>query len=156
MLQCGDERECRLGSLIEIRARRLQSVVSTAGLGVPHHRSGVVAARKPLDREVDAATPLVITGHRSGAGAGIGDRRDLDRLLVERRGVIVWPGAADRSRREMTVEGFAIKQPTQQAEPVLDDLGSAEEVTGGDQCFGQHGIGVRAARFRPQPTVVGW
>jgi hypothetical protein len=55
----------------------------------------------------------------------------------------------------MTVEGFAIKQPTQQAEPVLDDLGSAEEVTGGDECFGQHGVGVRAARFRPQPTVVG-
>lgn len=89
MLHRGDERECRLRSLIEVRARRQQSVVSTAGLRIPHHRSGVVAAREPLDRKIDAPTPLVITGYRSGARTGVGDRCDLDRLLIERRGVIV-------------------------------------------------------------------
>ena len=94
------------------------------------------------DGQLDAVEPAGVAGHGGGPGAGVGHRRDLDRLLVERGRAVVRAGAADRRRREVTVDGLAVQQPASSARPSVDDVRSAEQRAGGEQRLGQHGVGV--------------
>lgn len=90
--------------------------------------SGTLASLSPPNprhRAPDAGRPRPVAGHPVGAGAGVGERGGFERLLIERRAVLTGaPAVHGRGR---------------------------EPVAGGDERFGQHGVGVEQARFRPRP-----
>ena len=72
----------------------MQPVEATSGLRIEHWNGGVVVAEDPRPGHPYPASPPVVSGHRERAGTRVGERGDLDRLLVERRGLVEAAAAA--------------------------------------------------------------
>ena len=76
------QRERRLRTLVEVHPICVQTVVSATRGGIPHRLAEVVVALEPRHRGRDTVDPDLPGVDFGGAGAGIGEGRDLDRLLV--------------------------------------------------------------------------
>src|SRR6266540_5515325 len=83
VLEGGEQRQGRFGTLVEVGSVGLQAVVAAAGGGVPHRRPCVVVAEEPGDGGGEAGLPTLVLGVLRSPGAGVGEGGDLERLLVE-------------------------------------------------------------------------
>ena len=153
MLHRGDEGEGRFRPLVEVGTVGLQAVVATAGLRIPHRcrrrcfrgttrrrvRSQRASHRRrsPLRRAPQASAMAATSiGCWSKPGARSPGRR-------RRRG---WGKGGRRSSRG--------EEPAEHRQGVLDDVWSFQRGAGGEERVGQHGVGVRQARFGPRPAGV--
>src|SRR5437660_407290 len=57
VLECGDQRERRLGALVEIGSTLVESVEASAGRGVEHRAVRVVVAEEPGDHALQVFDP---------------------------------------------------------------------------------------------------
>ena len=89
-----------------------------------------------------------------GAGARIGQRRDLDRLLVEPRGSVLGSRSSHGSDGEMPMLGLMTEQPLQQIQPALHERRTIESRSGRNHRLGESGVRVGEARFGPGPSRV--
>ena len=155
MLHRRDQCQCRLGALVEVRAIGREPVESATGNRIRHRGPDVVVSGEPSDSQLDTDPPVGIAGHGLGTGTRVSQRRNLDRLLVERRRTIGSAGAVDRDRRQVSGDDLAVEQPTQQRQSVGEHVGPPEELAGGDQRLGQGSVGVRQPLLGPGPYLVG-
>ncbi len=155
VLQGGDQRERRLGALVEVGPVRGQAVIAAAGRRVPHRRAGVVVAQEPRDGLPHAGVPAAVAGHRGGGGAGVGERGDLDRLLVVagpwRRRAASPPTGTTDSRPSviwMSRSQVSIRRPAASSGP------SPSRWPAAMTHLGERGVGVGEALLRPRPLRV--
>ena len=100
VLERGDHRQGRFGTLVLVSTVDVEAVTATPGRRVVERCAGIVVAEEPTDGSLDALRPTGVTGQPEGAGTGIGERRHLDRLLVEARtGLAERPSAHGRDRQ---------------------------------------------------------
>ena len=73
-----------------------ESPTQVAETPEPKASERFVEAPEPVDREVHSVPPLGIAGHYARSVAGVGQRGNFDRLLIEPRRTIPWSGTCDR------------------------------------------------------------
>ncbi len=136
LLARGEQRERRLGALVEVGSVGAEAVVATSG-EVPHH--GPVSL-SPSNQAPAIRTPSVqrVSFVRlAGPGAGVGHGGHLDRLLVEPGTVVRRTGAAGGRDGQVAVDRLAVEEPAEQLEPAVDELRALERVPGGHQGVGE-------------------
>ena len=95
--------------------------------------------------------PLVSPVTAQGPGAGVGHRRDLDRLLVERGGRSPRTGSTDGRWATGDRRGSRGRAGSAASSGRRRELGTVGSVAGGEQRLGEHGVGVRQPGLGPGP-----
>ena len=127
VLQRRDQRQRRLGTLVEVDAVGLEAVEAGAALGIAHRHADVVDAEEPVDARASrpsrhASSPVTAYARAQAsaiAAASIGCWSNIG-------GTIGRAGATDAGRRQVTVDRLAVEQPAQRGEPVGEHLGTVE------------------------------
>src|SRR5664279_5124002 len=92
----------------------MEPVVSTAGGRVEHGHTTVVVAFEPGPGPLHLVPPPWIAGGAVRERAGVGQRRHLDGLLVERGSDLARAAATDGSHRVVAVQDLDGEQEIEQ------------------------------------------
>ena len=153
LLRGRQQRQRRFGALVQVAAAGLQAVVAAAGGRVEHRRAAVVVTGEPGPGRADAVAPPLVGGEVERARARVGQRGDLDRLLVEPdRGVADAP-SGHRRDREPTVPDLGAR-PGSPAVASPTRIGRVRQRCAGEQQRLDDGpVGVAQPRLRPRPRA---
>jgi hypothetical protein len=130
LLERGDHRQRRLGSLITVAAVRLEAVAATARDGVEERHAGVVCPEEPRCRLQTGLDPGIVAGGVEGCCAGVRHRAGLDRLLVEAGSRFSSRPARLWREAEVIAERLDLDQPAEQAQTLVEEPPVAERHAG--------------------------
>ena len=122
--------------------RRVPGRRSRRRCRVEHRRRAVVVAEEPAPGQRGCRRSQPRSPVTEGAGAGVGERRDLDRLLVEAGRRSSRAAAADRRHREVAVAGLDAAGSPAAAGRVASHGRVAASAAGEQQCLGDGAVAV--------------
>ena len=108
-----------------------------------------------LDRPIWSALTTRHAGLAEGGAAGLGQRSDLDGLLVEPHlGRLATAPAAGGHGREVTVDGLLVDEPAEQVAAVVAQVGGVEVAAEDEHRLRQHRVRVGQRVLGPRPRLV--
>ena len=156
VLQRGDQREGRLGALVEIGAVGAEPVVAAASRGIEHRAAASLSPRNQPTARSRCSPQTGRTRDPDGPSAGVRQRGGLDRLLIEararrRRG----PAPPTGYDREVAAVRLAGEKPLEQVAARRRPARSGPSAAPiADHRVGQHGVRVGEPRLGPRPISV--
>src|SRR5690349_12347169 len=107
-----------------------ESVVAASGRRVPHEGVDVVVAQEPCRCLTDEEEPSRIAGGGGGRGSRVGERGDLDRLLIVTQSCVASLPAGGGQDGLPAFNYLNVTQPGKHPQTVTQKHGVAQEVTG--------------------------
>src|SRR5216683_2835399 len=157
LLQHRDHRQGRRGTLVAIAASGAEAVGAAAGSLVQHRNPGIVVAQEPRHAQVHAGEPGPVTGDGRRAHARVGQRGDLDRLLVEARARLARPPSSGRHHGQVAAAGLDQQEPVEHPQAGVEERVTAQFPAGQDDRLGDRRVRVAEPWGWPRPRrVPGW
>src|SRR5437879_2351491 len=105
-LERRQHRQCRLSSLVLVAPTDLETVATAVAHRVVQRHLGVVVAEEPLRSTHDTIEPIGMSSDGKGSVTSVGQRGDLDRLLVVAGTGFPCSPSAYRRNREPAIGRF--------------------------------------------------
>lgn len=154
LLQHGDHRERRFGTLVTAASSAGKAVAASAGSFVEQRNLGVVVAEEPCDAHLHAREPLVVAGNRRGAHARVCQRGHLGRPLIRSRSALTWAPSLRGYHGQVAAPGLSGQQPLKNAQSAAQHPVVSEMAARHDDGLSDGPVGVAEPGFRPGPRGI--
>ena len=134
----------------------MKPIRTTSGAGIDQGHMQIVLTQKPGERTHRGLAPLFTAIHTSRGEASGDRRRCLDRLLIERMGLLAYFAEASGTNRPETSRRRGLKrhQPPERSEPGRNIGGRVDRQSRLNQRVRQTRVVVGENVFKPEPIVM--